>query len=255
MVAPTSFDFTGKVALVTGGGTGMGQAAAVALAAAGAKVAITGRSNADATLEMIKQVGGEGIFIRGDVGIEDDVQRIIEGVVGTFGRLDIAFNNAGVGVVGKPLTEQSAQDYDFTMNTDLKGVFFCMKYEIPEMLKVDGGAIINNGSVASIVADPGMSLYVAAKHGVAGITKAAALEYAAQGVRINCLAPSFFATPLTQNWLDDPEMTEVVKGFNAMHKVAVPDEIAGIVLLLASPELASFITGAVIPVDGGQSAH
>jgi NAD(P)-dependent dehydrogenase (short-subunit alcohol dehydrogenase family) len=129
-----------------------------------------------------------------------------------------------------------------------------MKYEIPEMLKVGTGSIINCGSVVSLVADPGMAPYVAAKHGVAGITKAAALEYAKQNVRVNAIAPAFVETGMTQVWLADPEMTETVKGFNAANHIASPDEISGIVLFLASP-MASFMTGGVYPVDGAQTAH
>ena len=126
--------------------------------------------------------------------------------------------------------------------------------QLPQMLKVGGGSIINNGSVVSLVADPGMSPYAAAKHGVSGLTKGAALEYAKDNIRINVIAPAFVATPMTQVWLDDPVMAEAVKSFNAAGRVAVPDEIVGIVLLLASP-MSSFMTGAVYPVDGGQTAH
>jgi NAD(P)-dependent dehydrogenase (short-subunit alcohol dehydrogenase family) len=247
-------DFTGKVVLVTGGGSGIGQATAVAFARQGAKVVIAGRSNADETLRRIKEAGGEAIFVRTDVSISADVQAVIKATIDKFGRLDVAFNNAGLLPVTAPLVDQTEDDFDKIISVDLKGVFLCMKYEIPEMLKVGGGSIINCGSIVSLVADPGMAPYVAAKHGVSGITKGAALEYATQGIRINAIAPAFTETGMTQGWLADPQMRELVKSFNAANRIATSDEIAGIVLFLASP-MASFMTGATYAVDGGQSAH
>jgi NAD(P)-dependent dehydrogenase (short-subunit alcohol dehydrogenase family) len=247
-------DFTGKVVLVTGGGSGIGQATAVAFARQGAKVVIAGRSNADETLRRIKEAGGEAIFVRTDVSISADVQAVIKATIDKFGRLDVAFNNAGLLPVTAPLVDQTEDDFDKIISVDLKGVFLCMKYEIPEMLKVGGGSIINCGSIVSLVADPGMAPYVAAKHGVSGITKGAALEYATQGIRINAIAPAFTETGMTQGWLADPQMRELVKSFNAANRIASSDEIAGIVLFLASP-MASFVTGATYAVDGGQSAH
>ena len=247
-------DFTDKVVLVTGGGTGIGQATAVAFAGLGAKVVIAGRSNADDTLVLIKDAGGEAIFIRGDVSVAADVQNVIKTTLDKYGRLDVAFNNAGLLPATAPLADQTEEDFDKIISTDLKGVFLCMKYEIQEMLKTGGGSIINNGSVVSTVADPGMAPYAAAKHGVAGLTKGAALEYAKQNIRVNAIAPAFVGTPMTAGWLADPGMRELVKSFNAAGRVADPEEIVGIVLLLASP-MASFMTGGVYSVDGGQTAH
>jgi NAD(P)-dependent dehydrogenase (short-subunit alcohol dehydrogenase family) len=247
-------DFTGKVAIVTGGGTGIGQAAAVAFARQGAKVVIAGRSNADETLRRIKAAGGVAVFVRADVSKAEDAQRIVRTAVDTYGRLDIAFNNAGLLPVTANLIDQTEADFDKIIAVDLKGVFLGMKYQIPEMLKVGGGSIINCGSVVSLVADPGMCPYVAAKHGVAGLSKGAALEYAKSNVRINVISPAFTETGMTQGWLADPKMRELVKSFNAANRIASSEEIAGIVLFLASP-MASFMTGAVIPVDGGQTAH
>ena len=247
-------DFTGKVAIVTGGGTGIGQATAVAFARQGAKVVIAGRSNADETLRRIKAAGGVAVFVRADVSRAEDAQRIVRTAVDTYGRLDIAFNNAGLLPVTANLIDQTEADFDKIIAVDLKGVFLGMKYQIPEMLKVGGGSIINCGSVVSLVADPGMSPYVAAKHGVAGLSKGAALEYAKSNVRINVISPAFTETGMTQGWLADPQMRELVKSFNAANRIASSEEIAGIVLFLASP-MASFMTGAVIPVDGGQTAH
>ncbi|MDR3670423.1 MAG: glucose 1-dehydrogenase [Holophaga sp.] len=247
-------DFTGKVVLVTGGGSGIGQATALAFARQGAKVVVAGRSNADETLDRIKKAGGEAVFVRTDVSSSAEVQNLVKKAVATYGRLDIAFNNAGLPPIQVDLAESTEEDFDRVIGTDLKGVYLCMKYEIPEMLKAGQGSIINCGSVASLVADPRMSSYVAAKHGVAGLTKAAAIEYARRDIRVNCIGPAFTESKMTQDWLADPKMTELVKSFNAANRIASSAEIAGIVLFLASP-MASFITGTVIPVDAGQSAH
>jgi NAD(P)-dependent dehydrogenase (short-subunit alcohol dehydrogenase family) len=247
-------DFTGKVVAITGGGSGIGQATAVAFARQGANVIIAGRSNADETLQRIKEAGGEALFVRADVSQEADVQAFIKKITDTYGRLDIAFNNAGLLPVTADLADQTAEDFDRIMSVDVRGVFLCMKYQIPEMLKAGGGSIINCGSIVSLVADPGMSPYVAAKHAVAGLTKAAALEYAARKVRVNTICPGLTETGMTKGWLADPKMRELVKSYNAAHRIAAPDEIAGIVLFLASP-MASFVTGGIYPVDGAQSAH
>ncbi len=247
-------DYTGKVVIVTGAGTGIGKATAIAFARQGANVVLAGRSNADATLGTIKEFGGEAVFVRTDVSSSADVQNLINTTIDTFGRLDVAFNNAGLGAIPADLVDQKEEDFDKLMAVDLKGVFLCMKYEIPEMLKVGGGSIINCGSVVSLVADPQMSPYVAAKHGVAGLTKAAAIEYAKRNVRINAICPGFTASNMTKDWMESPEMCELVKSFNATNRVAAPEEIAGIVLFLGSP-MASFVTGGIYPVDGAQTAH
>ncbi|MDR1320399.1 MAG: SDR family oxidoreductase [Gracilibacteraceae bacterium] len=253
-MAKPQFDFTGKVAWVTGGGTGIGQSVAVAFAQLGAKVVVSGRSNGDETLRLIKEAGGDAKFVRCDISKAADVQNAVQTVADTYGGLNIAFNNAGVGVVGIPLAEQTEKDYDYIMDTDLKGLFFCMKYEIPEMLKAGGGSIINTGSVASVIGDPGMAVYVAAKHGAAGMTKAAAWDYGRQNIRVNLLAAGFTNTPMTSNWLSDPKMVEMVSSWNALGRYAMPDEMVGLVLLLASP-LGSFMSGGVYCVDAGQSVH
>lgn len=253
-VAEQLMDFTGKVVLITGGRSGIGQAAAVAFARQGAKVAIAGRSGAAETLAQIKDIGGEAIFIKGDVSIEADVKNMIESTVKAFGRLDVAVNNSGLLPVTANLVDQKVEDFDQIIAVDLRGVFLCMKYEIPEMLKVGGGSIINVGSVVSLVADPGMAPYVAAKHGVAGLTKAAGIEYAKQNVRINTIAPGLVETEMTAGWLADPEFRELVKSFNAANRPAKSEEIAGMILFLASP-MASFMTGSVYSIDAGQTAH
>lgn len=248
------FDFTGQAVLITGARSGIGQAVAVAFAEQGAKLVLAGRSNCDETLARIKKVGGKAIFVQGDVSVATDVQNMVNTTVKTYGRLDVAFNNAGLLPVTANIVDQTEEDFDKIIGVDLKGVFLCMKYEIPEMLKNGGGAIINTGSVVSLVADPGMGPYVAAKHGAAGLTKAAALEYAKDNLRINAIAPGFTETGMTARWIADPAMKEMVKSFNAANRIATPEEIVGLVLLLASP-MASFMTGAVYSVDAGQTAH
>ncbi len=247
-------DFTGKAVLVTGGRSGIGQAIAVAFAEQGASVGVMGRRPCDDTLAKIADAGSEGIYIQGDVSIASDMERAVDTMIDAYGKLDAAVNNAGLLPVTAPLIEQTEEDFQKIIDVDLKGIFLGMKYEIPALLANGGGAIVNLASVAGVVADPGMAPYVAAKHGVVGLTRAAGIEYAERNVRINCVAPGFVASEMTKGWMDDPEMCETVKGFNWAHRIADPKEIAGPVLLLAS-DAASFVSGAVWPVDAGQTAH
>ncbi len=255
-MAKNLLDFTGQVVLITGGRSGIGQAAAVAFAEQGAKVVIAGRSNADETLAKIKELGGEeGMFIKADVSIAADVKNMVDAIVKKYGRLDVAFNNSGLLPVTADLVDQTEEDFQKIIDVDLKGVFLCMKEEIGQMLKQEsGGAIINCGSMVSFVADPGMAPYVAAKHGVAGLTKGAGIEYAKHNIRINLVAPGLTATEMTSGWLSDPEFCELVKSYNFVNRWAEPEEIVGLVLFLASP-MASYIAGSIFVADGGQTAH
>lgn len=248
-------DFTGKVVLITGGATGIGRATALAFAGQGAKVVIGDvDERAAETVGLIKDAGGEATFVRTDVTKNDEVENLVRTTVSTYGGLDVAFNNAGVLPPTAPLLEQTESDWDKTLGVDLKGVFLSLKHEIGYMAEHGGGAIINTASIAGIIADPHMAPYVAAKHGVVGLTKAAALDYAAAGVRVNALAPGLVATAMTKGWLDDPEMRDVVIAGSQLGRPAEPEEMTGMVLYLASP-LASFVTGGVYAVDGGQTAH
>lgn len=247
-------DFTGKVVLITGARSGIGQATAVAFAKQGARVVIAGRSNADKTMEMIKAVKGEAIFVRTDVSRSAEVQALIEATLKKFDRIDVAFNNSGLLPVSATVADMPEDEFDKIISVDLKGVFLCMKYEIQQMLKQGGGAIVNCSSVAGLIADPNMCAYVAAKHGVAGLTKAAGIEYATQNIRVNAICPGLTDTEMTSGWLSDPKMRDIVKSFNAMGRAASSEEIAGLVLFLASP-LASFMTGGVYAIDAGQTAH
>lgn len=248
-------DFTGKVVLVTGGATGIGRATSLAFARQGATVVIGDVDDRAAeTVELIEEAGGTGLFVRTDVTVAGDVERLVQTTIDTYGGLHVAFNNAGILPPTGPLLEQSEADWDKTIAVDLKGVFLALKYEIAHMVDNGGGAIVNTASVAGIIADPGMAPYVAAKHGVVGLSKAAALDYAKAGIRVNALAPGLVATGMTKGWLDDPDMRDVVVAGSQLGRPAEPEEIAGMVLYLSS-DLASFATGGVYVVDGGQTAH
>lgn len=248
-------DFTGKVALITGGATGIGRATARAFARQGAKVVIGDVDDRAAeTVDLIEQAGGAALFVPTDVTVAAEVERLVRTAVDTYGRVHVAFNNAGILPPTGPLLEQSEADWDRTIAVDLTGVFLALKYEIAHMVEAGGGAIVNTASVAGIIADPGMAPYVAAKHGVVGLTKAAALDYAKAGIRVNALAPGLVATGMTQGWLDDPDMRDVVVAGSQLGRPAEPEELTGMVLYLAS-DLASFTTGGVFVVDGGQTAH
>ena len=248
-------DFTGKVVLVTGGATGIGRATSLAFARQGATVVIGDVGDRAAeTVQLIEEAGGTGLFVRTDVTVAEDVERLVRTAVDTYGGLHVAFNNAGILPPTGPLLDQSEADWDKTIAVDLKGVFLALKAEIAHMATAGGGAIVNTASIAGVIADPGMAPYVAAKHGVVGLTKAAALDYATSGIRVNALAPGLVATGMTKGWLDDPEMRKVVVAGSQLGRPAEPEEIAGMVLYLAS-DLASFATGGVYVVDGGQTAH
>jgi NAD(P)-dependent dehydrogenase (short-subunit alcohol dehydrogenase family) len=248
-------DFTGKVVLVTGGATGIGRATSLAFARQGATVVIGDVDDRAAeTVCLIEQAGATGLFVRADVTVAADVERLVATTVETFGGLHVAFNNAGILPPTGPLLEQTEADWDRTIAVDLKGVFLALKYEIAHMVANGGGAIVNTASIAGVIADPGMAPYVAAKHGVIGLTKAAALDYASAGVRVNALAPGLVATGMTKGWLDNPEMRKVVVAGSQLGRPAEPEEITGMVLYLAS-DLASFATGGVYVVDGGQTAR
>lgn len=248
-------DFTGKVVLITGGATGIGRATALAFAGQGAQVVIGDvDERAGETVRLIEEAGGTGLFVRTDVTSAEDVQRLVRTAVDTFGGLHVAFNNAGILPPTGPLAEQSEDDFDKTIAVDLKGVFLALKYEIEHMAAAGGGSIINTASVAGLIADPGMAPYVAAKHGVVGLTRAAAIDYASVGIRVNALAPGLVDTPMTKVWQEDAEIWDAVAASNGFHRAAAPEEIAGTVLFLAS-DLASFTTGTVVTADAGQTAH
>ena len=246
-------DFDGKVALVTGGGTGIGRATAIAFAREGARVVIGNRSSeaGEAVVKAIQDAGGEASFLRTDVSSEEDVKALIEHAVATYGRLDVAFNNAGIGGAAGPLADQSSDNYDKVMGINVKGVWMSMKYEIQQMLKTGGGSIVNNSSVGGLLGFAGVSIYSASKHAVMGLTRSAALEYSAHGVRVNAVNPAVIRTPMAEG------LAKMRKGkpddFAAMHpigRIGEPEEVAEAVLWLCSDK-ASFVTGTATCVDGG----
>ncbi|WP_439681131.1 SDR family NAD(P)-dependent oxidoreductase [Embleya sp. MST-111070] len=254
-MAEQLLDFTDQVILVTGGATGIGRAVSLGFARQGATVVIGDVDDRSAeTVLLIEKEGGTALFVPTDVSVARDVEHLVATTVATFGGLHVAFNNAGVFVPPAPLAEQSEADWDRAIAVDLKGVFLCLKYELAHMAAAGGGAIVNTASVAGLIGDPDMAPYVAAKHGVVGLTKAAAVDYAHAGIRVNALAPGLTETAMTRAWLDDPAKRELVLAGPQLHRVAQPEELIGMVLYLASP-LASFVTGGVYVVDGGQTTR
>ncbi|MEG3090679.1 glucose 1-dehydrogenase [Sphingomonas sp. PB1R3] len=247
--------FADKVVIVTGASTGIGRATAIAFAREGARVVIGDFDDAAAdTASAITDAGGSAMFVKTDVSQDASVQGLVQAAIDTHGRLDIGFNNAGLLPRTADLADMSVEDFDRTIAVDLRGVFLCMKYQIAQMLRNGGGAIVNTASVAGLVADPGMAPYVAAKHGVVGITKAAALDYATRNIRVNAVAPGLVATPMTERWLADPAFKEKLLQNSPIGRAARPEEIATTVLYLSS-DAASFVTGQTYVVDGGQTSH
>ena len=240
---------------MTGGSRGIGRSSAQLFAQSGAKVVIGDVDPVGSeTVEAIKRDGGEAIFVRTDVSDETDVKNLIATAVETYGGLHCAFNNAGVLPPTVTIVDMDESTFDRTLAVDLKGVFLCMKYEIAHMLQSRGGAIVNNASIAGMIAEPGISAYITAKHGVIGLSKAAAVEYANKGIRINALAPGLVNTAMTKAWFDDPNTNAHFITNTPIGRVSQPEEIAGMVLFLCS-DLASFAVGQTFVIDGGYTTH
>jgi NAD(P)-dependent dehydrogenase (short-subunit alcohol dehydrogenase family) len=247
--------YTDKIVLVTGGTSGIGKAAALAFAEAGAKVVITGRrekEGADVVAEIIK-TGGTAAFVRADVAKDADVARAIDFVLSTHSRLDVAFNNAGVEIAG-PLNEVTEEQYRRTFDINVWGVLNSMKYEVAAMLKTGGGAIVNTSSVAGHIALPQASIYVATKHAVEGLTKAVALEFAKQGIRVNAIAPGSIDTDMVDRLVGkEGDRRNWLLSLHPVGRLGTSEEIAAAVLYLAS-DAAKFTTGTTLLVDGGWTA-
>ena len=250
-------DFDGKVVLITGGGVGIGRATALAFAREGAKVVIGNRSveTGAEVVAAIQEAGGKASFLRTDVSSEDDVKALVEHAVGTYGKLDIAFNNAGVEGRGGPTTDETVENYNYVMDINVKGVWLSMKYQIPEMLKAGGGSIVNNSSVAGLVGVAGAGIYAASKHAVMGLTKCAALELATAGIRVNSVNPAVIATSMADRIFDNIGMSkEDVAKIHPIGRTGTVEEVANAVLWLCSDK-AAFVTGTSLSVDGGITAQ
>ena len=248
--------FAGKVALITGGNAGIGRATAIEFAKHGAKIVITGRREKEGheVIAEIKALGGEAIFAKTDVSKESDVKAMIEQTLETFGRLDYAFNNAGIEETLTPLPEQTEETYDQIMDINVKGVWPSLKHEVPAMLKTGGGAIVNNSSIGGLVGFAMAPVYVASKHAVIGLTKSIALEYAKQNVRVNAVAPGSIETRMLRDFASKPEVRQVLEAGHPMGRIGQPKEVASTVIWLCSGG-ASFVTGQTLAVDAGYTVQ
>jgi len=247
------FDFQDKVAIITGAGHGIGQATAKAFAAQGAKVVVADidRQAGEAVVKAIKASNGVATFIPCDVTNDTQVQELVTSTLEVYGKLDIAFNNAGIEIEQSKLADGDEAIFDKIMDVNVKGVWRCMKHQIPALLANDGGAIVNTASVAGLGAAPKMSIYAASKHAVLGLTKSAAIEYGKKGIRINAVCPAVIDTEMFQRAAQsDPRKAEYAHAMHPVGRIGQPEEVAAAVLYLCSDQ-AKFTTGAALPVDGG----
>jgi NAD(P)-dependent dehydrogenase (short-subunit alcohol dehydrogenase family) len=250
--------FDGKVAIITGGTSGIGLATAELLSAEGARVVLMARNptRGGEAVERITSADRQVIFVQGDVSLAADCLRCVTTAVETYGQLDILFNNAGVIYVNRSLVDTTEEEWDATLNSNLKGIFWMSKYAIPHIAK-NGGVIINNASIFGLVGGSGVAAYCAAKGGVINLTKAMAIDHASQNIRVNCICPGSVDTPLLEKEMNDLGGVETqlpkFASRHPMNRIASPEEIARAVSYLASDD-ASFITGVALPVDGGRAA-
>lgn len=251
-----NLSYSNKVALVTGGTSGIGRATALEFARAGAKVVISGRREKEGNdvVTAIRESGGEAAFVQTDIAREEDVRRMVEFVTDTYGRLDVAFNNAGVEWMG-PLDQATEEEYRRVFDVNVWGVLNSMRHEIPAMLKTGGGAIVNTSSIAGHVGMAQVSIYIASKHAVEGLTKAVAMEFARQNIRVNAVAPAAIETEMVNRFAGtEGEMREYLKSLHPVGRMGTSEEIAAAVLYLCS-DAAKFTTGTSLLVDGGFTAQ
>jgi NAD(P)-dependent dehydrogenase (short-subunit alcohol dehydrogenase family) len=247
--------FVGKVALVTGATRGIGRAAAIAFAREGARVVFCGRHEewGEETARLAREAGSEATFVRADVTVESDVATLVDRAVADYGRIDCAFNNAGFEAM-VPLIDQTEENSDLTLDTNVKGVFFCLKHEIRAMKETGGGTIVNESSLAGLKGIPDNALYSASKHAVIGLTKTAALENARFGIRVNAVCPSAIDGAMLRGFMTHRNLSEEQMVANVpIGRIGKPEDVAEAVLFLCSDK-ASYITGATLEVDGGMSA-
>jgi len=248
--------FDGKVAIVTGGGSGIGQAACHLYAREGAKVVVSDidEKGGNETCRAIQEMNGEAAFIRADVSNPRDCQSLVEATLEKYERLDIAFNNAGIGGEANLTGEYSIEGWQKVVDINLSGVFYCLRYEIPAMLKTGGGAIVNMASILGQVGFSKSPAYVAAKHGVVGLTRTAAIEYAQKGLRINSVGPAFIHTPLISGLEENTQVRDHLISLHPIGRLGETEEVAELVIWLSSDK-ASFVTGSYYEVDGGYLAR
>lgn len=248
--------FEGKSVIVTGGASGIGRAAALAFAAEGARVVVAdlNESSGETTARRVRGDGGEATFVRTDVSRAADCAAMVDAAVKLYGRLDVAFNNAGINLAVAPIANVEEQDWARILSVNLTGVFLCMKHEIPAMKRTGGGAIVNTASVGGVIGTAGVTAYCATKHGVVGLTKSAALDHIADGIRINAICPGGTRTEMLAEWFKDPAVERRALSHTPIGRMASPEEIARAVMFLASEE-ASFMVGHAMIADGGLTAQ
>ncbi|WP_319420630.1 SDR family oxidoreductase [Pleurocapsa sp. FMAR1] len=251
------FTLENKVALVTGGTSGIGRATAIALGTAGAKVVFSGRrkEEGEETAALIRDAGAECLFVRSDVSNESDVKALVQKTIEAYGKLDCAFNNAGIDPPSKSLHEQSIKDFDKLMSINVRGLFLSMKYELQQMVSQGSGVIVNNSSIGGLIGFPGLSPYIASKHAVMGLTRSASLDYAKQGIRINAVNPGIIATDMIDRLVDETGGTsdDLISSI-PMGRIGQAEEIAQAVVFLCS-DAASYITGQPLVIDGGLTVN